>query len=42
MKKYYLGIDVSKEKLDLCLMEASKVVEELVLKPVVHLSNTSF
>ncbi|KAA6329851.1 hypothetical protein EZS27_021371 [termite gut metagenome] len=32
MKKFYLGIDVSKEKLDWSLMSDSKVVEELVVK----------
>jgi activator of 2-hydroxyglutaryl-CoA dehydratase len=32
MKKYYLGMDVSKEKLDLCLMRDSKVIEEFVVK----------
>jgi len=29
---FYLGIDVSKEKLDLCLMENSKVLEEIEIK----------
>ncbi|MDR2859332.1 MAG: transposase, partial [Mediterranea sp.] len=32
MKRFYLGIDVSKEKLDWCLMVDSKMVEELVVK----------
>jgi transposase len=32
MKMFYLGADVSKEKLDLCLMRDSKLVEELVVK----------
>ncbi|KAA6325745.1 hypothetical protein EZS27_025075 [termite gut metagenome] len=32
MKKFYLGLDVSKEKLDWSLMADSKVVEELVVK----------
>ena len=32
MKMFYLGIDVSKEKLDLCLMTESSVVKELMVK----------
>ncbi|KAA6313445.1 hypothetical protein EZS27_035784, partial [termite gut metagenome] len=32
MKLFYLGMDVSKEKLDLCLMRDSKVIEEFVVK----------
>jgi transposase len=32
MKLFYLGIDVSKEKLDLSLTKDSKVIEELVVK----------
>jgi Transposase and inactivated derivatives len=32
MKMFYLGIDVSKEKLDLCLMENSNVLEEMEIK----------
>jgi len=32
MKMFYLGIDVSKEKLDLCLSTESKVLVELVVK----------
>ena len=32
MKKFYLGIDVSKEKLDFCLLTASKVMNESIVK----------
>lgn len=40
-KKYYLGIDVSKKKLDLCLMVESKVLKEEIISNSIEMIECS-